>query len=152
MEERVERQDGMPESLSRVQKLAKKSLTFYKADLQDKLTIREIFSKHKVDCVIHFAALKAVGESCRIPLDYYRNNVGGSVTLLEVMREFGVKRIIFSSSATVYGIPKYLPIDENHPVGLTCTNPYGRTKYFIEEIMKDVTKSEKVNLSLLKVY
>ncbi|XP_067141437.1 UDP-glucose 4-epimerase-like isoform X2 [Centruroides vittatus] len=136
-------QDGMPESLSRVQKLAKKSLTFYKADLQDKPTIREIFSKHKVDCVIHFAALKAVGESCRIPLDYYRNNVGGSVTLLEVMREFGVKRIIFSSSATVYGIPKYLPIDENHPVGLTCTNPYGRTKYFIEEIMKDVTKSEK---------
>ncbi|XP_067141438.1 UDP-glucose 4-epimerase-like isoform X3 [Centruroides vittatus] len=98
-------QDGMPESLSRVQKLAKKSLTFYKADLQDKPTIREIFSK--------------------------------------VMREFGVKRIIFSSSATVYGIPKYLPIDENHPVGLTCTNPYGRTKYFIEEIMKDVTKSEK---------
>lgn len=137
-------QEGiMPESLSRVQKLAKRSLTFYKADLQDKATLREIFSKHKIDCVIHFAALKAVGESCRIPLDYYRNNVGGSVTLLEIMREFEVRQIIFSSSATVYGIPEYLPIDENHPVGLTCTNPYGRTKYFIEEILKDVTKSEK---------
>ncbi|XP_054708540.1 UDP-glucose 4-epimerase-like [Uloborus diversus] len=133
----------MPESLKRVQCLAGKELTFYEVDLLNKDSLKQIFQKHTFSCVVHFAALKAVGESCRVPLDYYRNNVGGSVNLLEVMQEFNVKRIVFSSSATVYGVPLYLPIDETHPVGSTCTNPYGRTKYFIEEILKDVSKSEK---------
>lgn len=134
---------GMPESLNRVQKLAGKSLTFYEIDLLNRDDLKKIFEKHSFSCVVHFAALKAVGESCRVPLEYYRNNVGGTITLLEVMKEFNVKRMVFSSSATVYGVPEYLPIDERHPVGSTCTNPYGRTKYFIEEILKDVSKSEE---------
>merc|ERR1719384_1893748 len=99
-------------------------------------SLREVFSQHEIDCVIHFAALKAVGESCRLPLMYYGNNVTGSANLMEVMMEFGVKKIVFSSSATVYGDPDYLPIDEIHPTG-KCTNPYGKTKYFMEEIIKD---------------
>ena len=89
----------------------------------------------RIDCVIHFAALKAVGESCALPLKYYGNNVTGSANLMEVMMEFGVTRIVFSSSATVYGQPQYLPVDEKHPTG-NCTNPYGKTKFFMEEIIK----------------
>ncbi|XP_076364836.1 LOW QUALITY PROTEIN: UDP-glucose 4-epimerase-like [Tachypleus tridentatus] len=134
---------SIPESLHRVQELTGKSLTFYKMDLLDKESLKSIFSKHKFECVIHFAALKSVGESCQIPLDYYRNNIGGTINLVEVMKEFGVKNIVFSSSATVYGAPQYLPLDEKHPVGTSCTNPYGRTKYFIEEILKDVASAEK---------
>ena len=91
-----------------------------------------------IDCVLHFAALKAVGESVISPLRYYGNNVTGSANLMEVMMEFGVKKFIFSSSATVYGQPKYLPLDENHPTG-NCTNPYGKTKFFMEEIAKDMS-------------
>jgi len=127
---------AIPESLVRVQNLTGKSVTFYGADLCNKASLRDVFSKHQIDCVIHFAALKAVGESCRLPLMYYGNNVTGSANLMEVMMEFGVKKIIFSSSATVYGDPDYLPIDEIHPTG-KCTNPYGKTKYFMEEIIKD---------------
>ena len=88
--------------------------------------------------MIHFAALKAVGESCVLPLKYYGNNVTGSANLMEVMMEFGVTKIVFSSSATVYGQPQYLPVDEKHPTG-NCTNPYGKTKFFMEEIIKDVS-------------
>ena len=88
--------------------------------------------------MIHFAALKAVGESCALPLKYYGNNVTGSANLMEVMMEFGVTKIVFSSSATVYGQPQYLPVDEKHPTG-NCTNPYGKTKFFMEEIIKDVS-------------
>ena len=94
-----------------------------------------------LDCVLHFAALKSVGESCAKPLKYYGNNVTGSANLLEVMVEFGVTKIVFSSSATVYGEPQYLPIDEDHPIG-GCTNPYGKTKYFMEEIMRDVAAAQ----------
>ncbi|GAB6029197.1 hypothetical protein CHUAL_004970 [Chamberlinius hualienensis] len=132
-----------PESLVRVEKLTGRTVTFYEADLQNKLALKEIFAKHSIDCVIHFAALKAVGESVRIPLDYYHNNVGGTMTLVQVMKEFNVRRIVFSSSATVYGEPKFLPITEQHPTGQGCTNPYGRTKYFVEEILKDVCMAEK---------
>ena len=92
-----------------------------------------------IDCVIHFAALKAVGESCALPLKYYGNNVTGSANLMEVMMEFNVKKIVFSSSATVYGQPQYLPVDEKHQTG-NCTNPYGKTKYFMEEIIKVRTR------------
>lgn len=125
-----------PESLVRVQKLTGKSLTFYEADLVDKDSLRQVFSKHQIDCVIHFAALKAVGESCKLPLKYYGNNITGSANLMEVMMEYDVKKIVFSSSATVYGDPQYLPVDEKHPTG-RCTNPYGKTKFFMEEIIKD---------------
>ena len=93
----------------------------------------------RIDCVIHFAALKAVGESCALPLKYYGNNVTGSANLMEVMMEFGVTKIVFPPSATVYGQPQYLPVDEKHPTG-NCTNPYGKTKFFMEEIIKVVIK------------
>lgn len=132
-----------PESLARIEALTGRTITLYEADLQDKRQLKEIFAKHRIDCVIHFAALKAVGESVRIPLDYYRNNVGGTMTLLQVMKDFDVRKLVFSSSATVYGQPQYLPLDEAHPTGQGCTNPYGRTKYFVEEILKDVCLSEK---------
>ncbi|XP_070396632.1 UDP-glucose 4-epimerase [Dermacentor albipictus] len=138
-----DKQGKMPESLRRVQELTGKTVTFYKADLNDQDSIDNIFKKHHFDCVIHFAALKAVGESWQIPLDYYRTNLGGTVNLLDVMRSHDVKKIVFSSSCTVYGVPQYLPIDENHPTGQSCTNPYGRTKYFIEEMLKDLSASEK---------
>jgi len=98
-------------------------------------------TKGPFDCVIHFAALKSVGESCKFPLKYYKNNATGSVNLLEVMNEFNCKNVVFSSSATVYGDPKYLPIDEKHPTG-NCVNPYGKTKHMIEEIMHDVAISD----------
>lgn len=136
--------NAMPESLLRVESIVgKKLIKFYKVDIDDEKAIDAIFANYKFDAVIHFAALKAVGESCQIPLAYYRNNVGGTVTLLEIMKKYGVKKFIFSSSATVYGIPSYLPIDESHPIGRNCTNPYGKTKYFIEEILKDLCASEK---------
>ena len=126
-----------------MQKLTGKTVAFYEADITDKDALRHVFAKshqggNRVDCVIHFAALKAVGESCAMPLKYYGNNVTGSANLMEVMMEFGVKKIVFSSSATVYGQPQYLPVDEKHPTG-NCTNPYGKTKYFMEEIIKDVS-------------
>lgn len=92
--------------------------------------------------MIHFAALKAVGESCEIPLTYYMNNVGGSCKLFEVMGKFNVKKLVYSSSATVYGDPQFLPLTEDHPTGQGCTNPYGKTKVMVEEIMKDLSVSD----------
>ncbi|XP_046385554.1 UDP-glucose 4-epimerase [Ischnura elegans] len=134
---------NLPESLERVQALTGCNVKYYDCSLEDKEALKRVFSENKIDAVIHFAALKAVGESCLIPLTYYRNNVGGSVNLLEVMKDFGVKKIVFSSSATVYGDPQYLPIKEDHPTGQGCTNPYGKTKFFVEEILKDLWKSDQ---------
>jgi len=136
-----------PESILRVQELTGKTVTFFEADIANKDSLRQVFAKshtagQRIDCVIHFAALKAVGESCSQPLKYYGNNVTGSANLMEVMMEFGVKKIVFSSSATVYGQPHYLPVDEKHPTG-NCTNPYGKTKYFMEEIIKDVSAADQ---------
>lgn len=133
--------ENMPESLKRVQEITGKSLSFYKVDIRCKESLDNVFKNHKIDCVIHFAALKAVGESCRLPLQYYQNNITGTSVLLEVMAENGVFNIVYSSSATVYGDPKSLPITEDHPTG-NCTNPYGKSKYFTEEIMKDLCISE----------
>lgn len=132
---------NMPESLKRVQKITNKQLSFYKVDIRNKEELDNVFKSHKIDCVIHFAALKAVGESCRLPLQYYQNNITGTSILLEVMAENGVFNIVYSSSATVYGDPKFLPITEDHPTG-NCTNPYGKSKYFTEEIMKDLCTSD----------
>lgn len=101
--------------------------------------------QHKIDCVAHFAALKAVGESCRLPLQYYQNNITGTSVLLEVMAENEVFNFVYSSSATVYGDPQFLPLTEDHPAG-QCTNPYGKSKYFTEEILKDVCASDKVHI------
>ncbi|XP_039299394.1 UDP-glucose 4-epimerase-like [Nilaparvata lugens] len=107
--------------------------------------ISHCIDQHKIDCVIHFAALKAVGESCQEPLKYYSNNVSGSITLLKVMKEKNVTKLVFSSSSTVYGNPEYLPICEKHPTGRSCTNPYGKSKYFVEEILRDLVTSDKVS-------
>ena len=133
--------NAKPEALRRVQELAGKEFPFYECDIRDADGLRRIFAAHKIDAVIHFAGLKAVGESVQKPLEYYDNNVGGTVTLCQVMAEMGCKRIVFSSSATVYGMNNPSPLQEDMPTG-AVTNPYGRTKYVIEEILKDVCVSD----------
>ena len=139
------------ESLRRVQKITGKTLTFYEADIRDTQKMDAIFSAHKIDAVIHFAAFKAVGESCKLPLKYYENNISGTVGLLQVMEKHNVKKIIFSSSATVYGDPERLPIDET--CRLSTTNPYGSTKLMMEMIMQDVQKADKEwNIILLRYF
>ncbi len=139
------------EALNRVKNITGKSLEFYKADILNKQDIHDIFSRHKIDAVIHFAGLKAVGESVGIPLKYFHNNITGTLNLLEVMDDFNVKNIVFSSSATVYGDPASLPIKEDFP--LSATNPYGRTKLMIEEILQDLYVSDnRWNIALLRYF
>ena len=139
------------ESLKRVQEISGKSLTFYKVDLIDKNALENVFKQHKIDSVIHFAGLKAVGESVSIPLHYYHNNITGTLVLCEVMQKFGVKDLVFSSSATVYGDPHTVPIKEDFP--LSATNPYGRTKLMIEEILSDLYKSDNSwNVAILRYF
>jgi UDP-glucose 4-epimerase len=128
------------ESLRRVQEIAGRSLSFYRADLLDRTALAAVFRRHEIEAVLHFAGLKAVGESIRIPLRYYHNNITGTVTLCEVMKEFGVKTMVFSSSATVYGNPRTVPITEDFPV--SPTNPYGKTKLMIEEILRDLQAAD----------
>jgi len=129
-------------ALDRVGQIINKEVKFEEGDIRDKDRLREVFNKYKIDSVIHFAGLKAVGESVEKPLEYYDNNVVGTIRLLEVMREFDCKKIVFSSSATVYGDPKRVPIVESDESGIGLTNPYGKTKYFIEEILKDLYISD----------
>ncbi|MBQ4269445.1 MAG: SDR family NAD(P)-dependent oxidoreductase, partial [Clostridia bacterium] len=137
------------ESLKRVQEITGKTVTFYEKDVRDIQAMDEIFVNHKIEAVIHFAAFKAVGESCRLPLKYYDNNISGTVGLLQVMEKHNVKKIIFSSSATVYGSPERLPLDEN--CRLSTTNPYGSTKLMMENIMQDVYKADNEwNIILLR--
>ena len=139
------------ESLRRVQKITGKEVTFYEADIRDEEKLDEILSAHTIDAVIHFAAFKAVGESCRLPLKYYENNISGTVSLLKVLEKHNVKKIIFSSSATVYGDPERLPLDEN--CRLSTTNPYGSTKLMMENIMQDLWKADnKWNIILLRYF
>lgn len=128
------------ESLNRVFELTGKTCAFYPVDIRDKQTLAEVFSNHDISSVIHFAGLKAVGESTQIPLHYYDNNISGTLTLCEVMKEHSVKSLVFSSSATVYGDPESVPILENFPT--SATNPYGRSKLIIEEILKDLHASD----------
>lgn len=132
--------NSSPESLKRVEKIINKEILFEEGDIRNKVAMQKLFSKYKIDSVIHFAGLKAVGESVEKPLEYYDNNVKGTLVLLEVMKEYNCKKIVFSSSATVYGDPATTPIKENFP--LSATNPYGRTKLFIEEILRDVYESD----------
>lgn len=127
------------EVLSRIEQITQKSVIFFNVDIRDKIALATIFKHHKIDAVMHFAGLKAVGESCEKPLAYYQNNVYGTLVLTEIMAQFEVKKLVFSSSATVYGDSKNLPYTENLPV---CpTNPYGQTKAMIEQILSDLTKS-----------
>ena len=128
------------ETLDRIRKITGKEIKFYHADLNNREQIENIFEIEQISYVIHFAGLKAVGESVGKPLKYYSNNISGTLVLLEVMKKFNVKKLIFSSSATVYGNPKAVPIDEDFP--LSVTNPYGRTKLMLEEIMSDLYISD----------
>ena len=128
------------EAVRRIGELAGKEPVFYEADLRDEAVLDEIFTEHKIDSVIHFAGLKAVGESVEKALLYYENNIGSTISLCNAMSKYGVKKLVFSSSATVYGMPKTVPIKEDFP--LSCTNPYGRTKLMIEEILRDLYVSD----------
>ncbi len=139
-------------SLQRVEKITGKKVTFYKADILDKEALDKIFDAEKIEAVIHFAGLKAVGESVQKPLEYYQNNISGTLILTDVMRNHGVKNIIFSSSATVYGNPQFIPITEECPKG-TCTNPYGWTKSMLEQILTDIQYADKEwNVILLRYF
>lgn len=129
-------------SLDRVKELTGKDFAFYPYDIRDKENMRKVFEEHKIDACIHFAGLKAVGESCREPLMYYDNNIGGTLALCEVMAEYNCKKIVFSSSATVYGMNNISPLKEDMKTGGT-TNPYGTTKYMIEIILDDFHKADK---------
>lgn len=128
--------NSKPIVLDKIKEITGKKIKFYELDVCDKEKLRVVFMENEIDAVIHFAGFKAVGESVAKPLKYYRNNLDSTITLLEVMNEFGVKKIVFSSSATVYGDPEELPIKETAKLGVT--NPYGATKLFIENILKDV--------------
>jgi len=139
------------EALRRVQSIAGRPLGFIRADLRDRAALDAIFGSHDFDAVIHFAGLKAVGESVQKPLEYYDNNIGGTLRLCEAMAAAGVKRIVFSSSATVYGDPASVPIREDFP--RSATNPYGRSKLFIEEILRDLwTSDPDWSVSLLRYF
>ncbi|NCF63924.1 MAG: UDP-glucose 4-epimerase GalE, partial [Gammaproteobacteria bacterium] len=139
------------DSLSRVEDLTGKTIQFHLADLRDAGGMRHLFRHEKIDAVIHFAGLKAVGESTEIPLDYYQNNIGGTANLLEAMNEYGVKDIVFSSSCTVYGAPETLPLHEGFP--LQAVNPYGQTKLTIEYMLKDLAASDPDwNISILRYF
>ena len=128
-----------------------KKISFYETDILDLESLRNIFRNEKIDAVIHFAGLKAVGESCQVPLKYFKNNLSGTINLLEVMNEFEVKDLVFSSSATVYGDPERVPVTEDFP--LSATNPYGRTKLMIEEMLGDLYSSDPSwNIAILRYF
>ena len=139
------------EALRRVQEITGKSLKFYKADLLDAEALDTIFKQESIDAVMHFAGLKAVGESVSIPLHYYHNNITGTLLLCKAMQKYGVKNMVFSSSATVYGDPSRVPITEDFP--LSATNPYGQTKLMIEQILRDLYKSDNsFNIAILRYF
>lgn len=139
-------------AIARVEQITKKHISFYQCDIADKEYMDRIFAAEAVDAVIHFAGLKAVGESVQKPLEYYSNNISGTLALIEVMRKHNVKNIIFSSSATVYGTPAQIPITEECPKGI-CTNPYGWTKWMLEQILSDIYNADKHwNVILLRYF
>jgi UDP-glucose 4-epimerase len=139
------------EIVSKIETLGKKNVVFYQGDIRDTKRLEEIFSNHHIDAVIHFAGLKAVGESVSIPLEYYDNNVNGSIQLLKVMKKYDCKKIVFSSSATVYGMNDNVPFKEDYP--LSTTNPYGATKKMIEEILQDLYVGDpEFSIALLRYF
>ena len=131
--------NSKPEAVTRIEELAGKKFPFYEADVRNEQKLREIFQTERIGAVIHFAGLKAVGESVQLPLKYYNNNLTSTLVLLQVMQQFGVQNLVFSSSATVYGNPHKMPITEDFP--LSTTNPYGATKLMIEQMLKDIAKA-----------
>jgi UDP-glucose 4-epimerase len=143
--------NSKPDVLRRVEQISGRTLTFEEVDIRDRGALRDVFRHHAIDAVIHFAGLKAVGESVSQPLRYYDNNISGSVALFEVMAESGVKTLVFSSSATVYGDPHSVPIREDFP--LSATNPYGRSKLMLEEILRDLSRSDETwHIALLRYF
>ncbi len=143
--------NSKPEVLEKIKEITKKDFKFYETDFTNKSQVENIFKNEEIDVVVHFAGLKAVGESCSIPVDYYRNNIDSTLTLLEVMKEYDVPNLVFSSSATVYGIPKHMPLREDMPT--SCTNPYGWTKLMNEQILKDTAKANpKLSIVLLRYF
>ena len=133
--------NSKPIVIEKIKEITKKDFKFYEVDLLDKPKLEKVFQENDIKEVIHFAGLKAVGESVQKPLEYYHNNITGTIILLEVMNKYNCKKIVFSSSATVYGLPKTVPIKEDFP--LSTTNPYGSTKLFIEQILKDCCVADK---------
>ncbi len=144
--------NSSPEVLNRIKELTGKDFTFCECDIRDRKGLDKVFAENKIDAVIHFAGLKAVGESVVKPLEYYENNIGGTVTLCEAMRDAGCKKIVFSSSATVYGMNNPSPLKETMKIGGT-TNPYGTTKYMIELILQDLyTSDNEWSIALLRYF
>lgn len=139
-------------AVERIKEITGKDVVFYRADIRDYNAMNDIFAKEKPEAVIHFAGMKAVGESVSKPMEYYENNIGGTLTLCKAMRENGCKNMIFSSSATVYGDPAFIPITEECPKGV-CTNPYGWTKHMLEQILTDIQTSDpEWNVILLRYF
>lgn len=139
-------------AIDRIEQITQKKVKFYKEDILDKEALKKVFQENKIDAVIHFAGLKAVGESVQKPVEYYTVNISGTLNLIDVMRNYGCKNIVFSSSATVYGEPAQIPITESCPKG-TCTNPYGWTKWMLEQILTDVhTSDPEWNVILLRYF
>ena len=139
-------------SLERVKEITGRDVKFYKADILDKAALEEIFEKENIESCIHFAGLKAVGESVAKPWEYYNNNITGTLVLVDVMKKYGCKNIIFSSSATIYGDPAFIPITEECPKGI-CTNPYGWTKSMLEQILTDIQKADNEwNVVILRYF
>lgn len=143
--------NSCPEAVARVEEITGRKIPLYEADVCDKDAVDKIFSENKIDAVIHFAGLKAVGESCAKPVEYYRNNIDSTLTLLEAMKKYGVNNFIFSSSATVYGTPETVPLVETMPTG-SPTNPYGWTKLMMEQILSDTAKANPVMSIVLLRY
>ena len=144
--------NASPEAIHRVEKIVGQPIPFYEVDIRDREGLEKVFSQHTFDCCIHFAGLKAVGESVQKPWEYYENNIGGTLVLVDVMRKHGLKNIIFSSSATVYGAPETMPITEDCPKG-TVTNPYGQTKSMLEQVLTDIQKADpEWNVVLLRYF
>ena len=143
--------NSSPEALERVKRITNREFGFYEVDLLDEKKLEKVFEENEIESVIHFAGLKAVGESVQKPIEYYHNNITGTLILLKVMKKYGCKKIVFSSSATVYGNPKELPIKENFP--LSTTNPYGSTKLMIEQILGDVAVADKdFSIAILRYF
>ena len=144
--------NSCPEALNRIKELTGKDFKFYECDIRDRAALDKIFAENKIDSVIHFAGLKAVGESVQKPIEYYDNNIGSTLTLCEAMRDAGCKKLVFSSSATVYGMNNPSPLKEDMQIGGT-TNPYGTTKYMIELILQDLCKADKEwSVALLRYF
>ena len=143
--------NSCPEAVARVEEITGRKIPLYEADVCDKEAVDKIFAENKIDAVIHFAGLKAVGESCAKPVEYYRNNIDSTLTLLEAMKKYGVNNFIFSSSATVYGTPKTVPLVETMPTG-SPTNPYGWTKLMMEQILSDTAKANPEMSIVLLIY